>query len=69
MAEGDATYLRAFIRELLRWRPPVIDAVRELSEPTVVLGYALPVGTLVLVSPALIHHDHRVFADPDTLPT
>ena len=66
VATGDATYLRAFIRELLRWRPPVIDAVRELSESTVVLGYTLPAGTLVVVSPPLIHHDDRVFARPDT---
>lgn len=65
VAEGDTTYLRAFIRELLRWRPPVIDAVRELSEPTVVLGHALPAATLVVVSPALIHHDPRVYTDPD----
>ncbi len=66
LAEGDSTYLRAFIRELLRWRPPVIDAVRELSEPTVVLGHALPAGALVVVSPALIHHDPRVYTNPDT---
>lgn len=66
LAAGDDAYLLAFIHEVLRWRPPVVDAVRQLTEPVRVLGHRLPAGTLVMVSPVLVHHDADSFPQPDT---
>lgn len=57
---------QAFIREVLRWRPPVVDAVRELSEPTTILGRTLPAGTLTMISTVAIHHDATRYPDPST---
>ncbi len=62
---GDDSYLSAFISEVLRWRPPVVDAVRELREPATVLGHPLPAGTLVMVSPVLVHHNPGSYPEPD----
>lgn len=63
--DGEDRYLSAFISEVLRWRPPVVDAVRELSEPTTVLEHRLPAGTLVMVSPVLVHHNPVSYPEPD----
>jgi len=63
--DGEDSYLSAFISEVLRWRPPVVDAVRELLEPATVLGHRLPAGTLVMVSPVLVHHSPVSYPQPD----
>jgi len=52
---GDATYLKAVIEETLRCRPPVVDAVRQLTKPMQVATRRLEAGTLVLTSPLLTH--------------
>lgn len=55
--------LDAVISEVLRLRPPLVDIVRELAEPTRLGHYALAAGSLVLIPPPLVHrHGHR---DPD----
>lgn len=65
LVDGDDTYLSAFIHEVLRWRPPVVDAVRELRGPATVLGHPLPAETLVMVSPVLVHHNPATYPQPD----
>ncbi|MCH6470409.1 cytochrome P450 [Sinomonas terrae] len=61
----DSRHLDAFVREVLRWRPPVLDAVRELTTPMELAGFRVPAGTLVVVAPLLVHdNDGRVDA-PD----
>ncbi len=65
LREGDSTYLRAFIREVLRWRPPVVDAVRELTQPMNLAGYRIPEGALVVVVPLLVHSRDDACPSPD----
>jgi len=61
---GDRPRLDAVISEILRLRPPLVDIVRELSQPTRLGHHALAAGTLVLIPPPLIHrHGH---SSPET---
>ena len=64
LGKGDSTYLDAFIYEVLRWRPPVVDTVRQLKVPSEVAGHPLDAGTLVMVSPYLVHR--RLYESSDT---
>lgn len=64
LAAGDQSYLEAFIREVLRWRPPVIDTVRELTAPMELAGHLLETGTLVVVAPLLVHHHPDLYSSP-----
>lgn len=56
LQEGHTDLLRAFIFEVLRWRAPVVDTVRQLKEPLEVGPHRIDPGTLVVVSPHLVHH-------------
>jgi len=58
LSASDDTYVKAVVHEVLRWRPPVIDAVRLLTDATEVSGTCLPAHTLVLVAPLLIQYHH-----------
>lgn len=64
LAAGDQSYLEGFIREVLRWRPPVIDTVRELSAQMELAGHLLEAGTLVVVAPLLVHHHPDLYSSP-----
>jgi len=61
---GDQSYLEGVIREVLRWRPPVIDTVRELTAPMALAGHLLEAGTLVVVAPLLVHHHRELYSSP-----
>ncbi len=65
-ADGDA-FLDALVKETMRLRPVVYDAVRVLTRPVQIGGYTIPAG--VLVSPALglmgVHPEHHV--DPERM--
>lgn len=68
LAEEAATpqrpLLDAVISEVLRVCPPLVDIVRETSEPVRLGGQELAAGATVLIAPPLIHrHGH---AQPDT---
>jgi cytochrome P450 len=52
----DRPLLDAVISEVLRMRPPLVDIVRQLAEPTRLGKHDLPAGTVVLIPPPLIHH-------------
>ncbi len=43
----------------------MVDAVRELVEPAIVLDRPLPAGTLVMVSPVLVHHNSDPYPQAD----
>jgi cytochrome P450 len=62
---GDTGYLKSFIHEVLRWRPPVVDSVRVLTEPMEFAGHALGAGTLVMVSPLLLHQHAGLYPSPE----
>jgi cytochrome P450 len=64
LAAGDQSYLKGFIREVLRWRPPVVDTVRELTAPMELAGHLLEAGTLVVVAPLLVHHRPELYSSP-----
>ena len=64
LAAGDPSYLEGVIREVLRWRPPVVDTVRELTAPMELAGHLLEAGTLVVVAPLLVHHDPELYSSP-----
>jgi cytochrome P450 len=53
------------VRESLRLYPPAIEFGRESIQPVEIGGYALPVGTNVLVTPWVVHRDARWFDAPD----
>lgn len=62
--DQDSSSLRSFIFEVLRWRPPVVDTVRELTEPLTAGDHRLDPGTLVMVSPYLVHHHPAAYEQP-----
>jgi cytochrome P450 len=49
----------AAIREALRLHPPAFAILRELTEPRVLGGHALPVGTATAIPIALVQRDPR----------
>jgi cytochrome P450 len=53
--EGDRPLMDAVISEALRLRPPLVDIVRELAEPARLGTHDLQAGTIILISPTLIH--------------
>ena len=60
------TYTRAVVRELLRWRPPVIMVPYQVKKAfPVTEGYTAPKGAMVIPTtwPAL--HDPDVYDKPD----
>ncbi len=59
-------FTRAVISEAMRLYPPAWVLGRTLVTPLDFAGWRAPAGTLVGVSPLLLHHDSRWFADPRT---
>jgi cytochrome P450 len=52
-------YTMAVIAETMRLRPPAWILEREVREPITIDGFTAPVGTTVLMSPWILHHDPR----------
>lgn len=61
---GDESYLDAVVRETLRTRPPVIDAVRTATEDTEICGHSVPAGTTLVAALLLIHRRPDTYPDP-----
>jgi cytochrome P450 len=59
------TYTRAVIAESMRLYPPAWILSRTLTADADFGGWHAPAGTIVAVSPLLLHHDARWFPDPD----
>jgi cytochrome P450 len=55
----------AVLAETLRLWPPSWMFSRRVIEPVVLCGRAVQVGTMCLVSPALLHRDPRWWAEPE----
>lgn len=64
---GDTAYVGALIRESLRIRPPLIDAVRAVSKPVTLGGRDIPAGAVVMVSIPLVHHRRGIYPCPEEL--
>ncbi|HEX3906579.1 MAG TPA: cytochrome P450 [Mycobacteriales bacterium] len=56
-------YTTAVIAETMRLRPPAWMIERETLEPVRVGEYVAPVGTTLLASPWLLHHDPRSWGE------
>jgi cytochrome P450 len=64
--DGDDVYLDALVKEILRIRPPApIAASRCLLEPFPVGQWTIPPGVPLIVDAYGIHHDPRVYPEPD----
>lgn len=58
------TYTRMVFEESLRLYPPVWRLVRTALRDYEVGGYTVPAGSLVVVSPYVMHRDARYYPDP-----
>ena len=58
-------YLDRVLAETLRVRPTVWGFDRTVVQPHVVGEYELPAGSLVFLSPYVVHRDPRWFPDPE----
>ncbi|WP_406069086.1 cytochrome P450 [Micromonospora sp. NBC_01638] len=59
------TYLDRVLRETLRLRPPVWLLTRTTTRDTELGGHPLPQGSIILLSPYLLHHNPELFTDPE----
>jgi cytochrome P450 len=66
-ADENGAYLDAVVEEVLRIRPPLIDAMRMLSTTTEIGGYRLARGTLVMVAIPLVDRNAAPGLDHDQL--
>jgi cytochrome P450 len=64
LERGDETYLAAVVKETLRRRPVIPLAARKALAPIELLGYAIPEGSVLMVSIYLIHGDPEVYPEP-----
>ncbi len=58
-------YTRAFIDESLRLYPPAFLIVRQAMEADVIDGRAIVPGTVISISPWVVHRHRRLWRDPD----
>ncbi|MEA2166912.1 MAG: hypothetical protein QOF76_212 [Solirubrobacteraceae bacterium] len=63
-AAGDVEYLRAVIRESMRLRAPVFDAVRIATRDTTLGGQPVPAGAFVSAMFCITHLDPAVWDEP-----
>ena len=59
-------FARAVIDETLRLYPPAWVITRRLTAPAPVCGQELPVGSLLIMSPAIVQRHADVWSDPDS---
>jgi len=66
--EGDAAYLDALVKEVLRMRPPTgVTSARQMLEPFEVGQWVIEPGTPITVDGWGIHHDPAVYPAPERL--
>jgi cytochrome P450 len=56
-------FTMAVIAETMRLRPPAWMLEREVREPVTLREYVAPIGTTILMSPWILHHDPRSWGD------
>ncbi|MDN3671441.1 cytochrome P450 [Echinicola jeungdonensis] len=57
-------FTKMVFTEAMRLYPPIYVIVREARSNLTIGDYFIPKGTIVLMSPYLIHHDSRFHKDP-----
>jgi cytochrome P450 family 135 len=63
--EGDAAYLDATVKEVMRLRPVIREVARRLAAPTRVAGFDLPAGIVIFPSIALVQRRSAVWPSPE----
>ena len=59
------TYTEKVVKETMRVYPPAWIIARQAIEPVRLGDYQLPEGAVVMISPYGLHHDPRLFEQPD----
>jgi cytochrome P450 len=59
------TYVENVVTESMRLYPPAWIIGRRVLEDYPIGGYVVPAGSIVLVSPYIMHRDARYFPEPD----
>ncbi len=62
---ADLPYTEMVLTESMRLLPPAWAIGRRALADGEVGGYVIPAGAVVVVSPYLVHHDHRWYEDPE----
>lgn len=62
---GGADYLAATIKESMRVRAPVFDAIRMATRDTELAGQPVPAGALVAANFCVVHLDENLWPDPE----
>jgi cytochrome P450 len=64
LAAGEEDYLGATVKEVLRYRPVIVDVGRKLKAPASIGGYELGADNFVLMAIAALHYREDVFPRP-----
>jgi cytochrome P450 len=56
---------RAVIEETLRLYPPIVGITRTATRRTELAGHPIPRGTMLIISPYVLHRHRRLWRDPD----
>ncbi|XP_074604015.1 putative cytochrome P450 6a13 [Brevipalpus obovatus] len=62
---NELTFLDQCVKANLRIYPPLACLPRKTSEEIGINGYSLPEGTLTLTAIYSIHHDEKIYSDPN----
>jgi cytochrome P450 len=65
LSRGSNEYLEAIVKEVLRLRPVVPVVARKVGEEVALNGYAIPSGSVLMVSLYLLHRDSALHSEPD----
>ena len=63
---GSKEYLGAVIKESMRLRAPVFDAIRMATRDTMLAGQPIPAGALVAANFCVVHLDPDVWPEPES---
>jgi cytochrome P450 len=61
----DLPFTRQVFSEALRLYPPAWAVSRQAIRDTVLGGHRIPEGSVVSISPYVLHHDERLWANPE----
>jgi cytochrome P450 len=65
LAKGGEDYLEAVTKETLRLRPVLPIVARKLTQTVRLEGFRYPPGTVLMPCVFLVHHNPRVYDDPE----